>query len=169
MEVNPQTLQETKPGKPRKFKTAAEKLEPKLRIFVDKYIECGFDKAEAARLTWPEDVGQIEDSTFYQRGCNSLCKVRPVINMWLNESGYVPESLIPKFVDLLEATETRLFFKGDKVIEREVRDNQTQLKAAVELAKILGMYAPTRHEVTGKNGESLGVVILPKRNQDESK
>lgn len=38
------------------------------------------------------------------------------------------------------------------VLERNYKDNDTQLKALVELKKVLGIDAPAKMEITGENG-----------------
>lgn len=76
--------------------------------------------------------------------------VKEHITEYLISNGATKQMIREKFFELMNATETKFFQKDGVVIEtRDVESLGIQLKAAVEAAKLDGLYEPEKHEHSG--------------------
>ena len=93
--------------------------------------------------------------------------LRPVVIQWLEEQGFTKEGIMAEWLEDIHAEETK-FFQHEGVVtdERNVINYTARQKALENLGKIVGVYAPEKRELTGKDGEPLGVIVLPRRNQN---
>jgi len=96
------------------------------------------------------------DDSFRNVGCQNFTKCSDKIEKWLDENGLSENALKLKLLSLIEAKETKFFaFQGEVKEQIEVEAIETQRKALDMAFKVKGMNAPTKHELTGKDGKSL--------------
>lgn len=89
-------------------------------------------------------------------GCENFTKLNDKISKWLDETGLSENALKIKLLSLMEAKETKFFaFQGEIIEQVEVEAIETQRKTLDMALKVKGMNAPTKHELTGKDGKRL--------------
>lgn len=97
-------------------------------------------------------------------------QLRPVAAKWLEDHGFTIGDILREWAADLDATETKFFQHEGRVVEtREVVNYQARQNALTNIGKIKGVYAAEKRELTGKDGEPLGVIVLPRRNQESKK
>lgn len=93
--------------------------------------------------------------------------LRPVVAQWLDANGLTKGDILREWIADIDAKETKFFQHEGRVVEtREVINYTARQNALVNIGKIQGVYAPEKRELTGKDGEPLGVIVLPRRNQN---
>ena len=93
--------------------------------------------------------------------------LRPVVAQWLDANGLTKGDILREWIADIDAKEIKFFQHEGRVTEtREVINYTARQNALVNIGKIQGVYAPEKRELTGKDGEPLGVIVLPRRNQN---
>ena len=96
------------------------------------------------------------DDSFRNVGCQNFTKCSDKIGKWLDENGLSENALKLKLLSLMEAKETKFFSYEGKITDQiEVESIETQRKTLDMALKVKGMHAPTKHELTGKDGKPL--------------
>lgn len=103
--------------------------------------------------------------SFRNVGSQNYRKCADKISKWLDENGLSENALKIKLLSLMEAKETKFFSAPTKdedgnvsdifVKEVEIEAIETQRKTLDMALKVKGMHAPTKHELTGKDGKPL--------------
>jgi hypothetical protein len=89
-------------------------------------------------------------------GSQNLTKLKVKINKWLDDEMLSEDALKKKMLSLMEAKETKFFAHEGKITDRvEIEAIETQRKTLDMAIKVKDMYAPTKHQVTGKDGKKL--------------
>ena len=89
-------------------------------------------------------------------GSQNFRKLNDKINQWLDEEGFSEVALKIKILSLMNAKETKFFAHEGMISDRvEVEAIETQRKTLDMAIKVKDMYAPTKHQVTGKGGKDL--------------
>jgi phage terminase small subunit len=98
-------------------------------------------------------------------GYNTLKSLRQTAPEILEQIGCPVERLLKKFVDKLEAKETKFFDNRGVVIEtREVEAHEIQLRAGVELAKLHNLYPqPEYGNIAQSSGPTVHMVVTDAR------
>lgn len=96
--------------------------------------------------------------------CRRMKMLRPVVVQWLEERGLTKEGILAEWLEDIHAEETKFFQHEGKVTdERNVVNYPARQKALENVGKIIDVYAPEKRELTGRDGEPLGVIILPQK------
>ena len=132
------------------------KLNAWFRAFIDETCSTTFlNRTESAKAA--KYKCNSEDS-FRVVGSQNFIKLTDKIEKWLDEVGLSDNALKLKLLSLMEAKEIK-FFSHEGVVtdEREVEAIETQRKTLDMALKVKGMNAPTKHELTGKNGKKITI------------
>ena len=91
--------------------------------------------------------------------CRRMKVLRPVVIQWLEEKGLTKEGILAEWLEDIHAEETK-FFQHEGVVtdERNVINYAARQNALVNIGKIQGVYAPEKHEHTGKGGKDLNLM-----------
>lgn len=129
----------------------ASKLNLWLKHYLDEACSTTFlNKTESAKRA---GYKASSEESFRQIGCQNFTKLNDKISKWLDENGLSENALKIKLVSLLDAKETRFFsWEGQVTDQREVEAIETQRRTLDMAMKAKGMYAPEKHEHTGKDG-----------------
>ena len=96
------------------------------------------------------------EESYRSVGYQNFIKVADKIEKWLDEYGLSENALKIKLLSLMEAKETKFFaFQGKVIEKKEVEAIETQRKTLDMALKVKGMNAPTKHELTSKDGKPL--------------
>ena len=133
------------------------KLNLWLKHFINESCSTTFlNKTESARRAGYNCRTKNADNCFKTIGCQNFTKLNDKIGKWLDENGLSENALKLKLLSLMEAKEVRFFSNfGIVTDEREVDAIETQRKTLDMALKVQGMNAPTKHELTGKDGKPL--------------
>ena len=133
------------------------KLNLWLKAFIDEtnpatfMNQTGAAKAAGYRCT--------TDESFRAIGYQNFTKLHNRIELWLDEMGLSDARLMLKLIELLEAKETKYFQKDGVVTDqRDVEALEVQRRTLDMIFRMKGMYAPERHEHTGKGGGPIKAV-----------
>jgi hypothetical protein len=93
------------------------------------------------------------ENAFACIGYQNYRKVQSRIKEWLDDIGLSDARLKIKLVELLDAKETKFFQKDGMITDqRDVEALEVQRRTLDMIFRMKGMYAPERHEHTGKDG-----------------
>lgn len=150
--------------------TEEKKLTLKQRAWLDAYLEC-FNASEAARRAGYKCKTPDQ---FKVIGSQNLTKLNDLIEKWVDEQGLSDAKIKQKIMEGMEAKETKFFaYQGEVVETREVEALETQRRYVDMGAKVKGLYAPEKHELTGKDGGPIDLTTIvqrvTKKNESNSK
>ena len=130
----------------------------KLNLWFKHYLNDGcsttfLNKTESARRAGYK-CNSYE--SFRNVGHQNYTKLADKICAWLDDNGLSENTLKLKMLSLMEAKETK-FFSHEGVVtdEREIAALEIQRKTLDMALKVKDMNAPTKHELTGKDGKAL--------------
>ena len=133
----------------------------KLNVWLKHFLNEGcsttfLNKTESARRAGYNCRASNIEECFRNIGAQNYIKLTDKISTWLDDNGLSENTLKLKLLSLMEAKETK-FFQHEGVVtdEREVAAIETQRKTLDMALKVKGMNAPTKHELTGKDGKPL--------------
>jgi len=124
------------------------KLAVWLRAFLNDGSTTFLDKTKSAKAA---GYRCKNEESFASIGHQNFRKLRDTIEKWLDDQGLSEAALKTKMISLLNAKEVK-FFQHEGIVsdQREVEAIETQRKTLDMALKIKGMYAPEKHEHTGK-------------------
>jgi hypothetical protein len=135
------------------------RLTVKQRKWLEAYLQC-FNRAEAARVA---GYKCRNDDHFRLIGYQNYVKLRDLIAQWIDENGLSEARIKEKIAAGMEAKETKFFAHQGVVVEqREVEALEIQRKYTDMAARVRGLYAPEKHELTGKDGQPISFAALVK-------
>ena len=104
-------------------------------------------------------MGDAEDNKTKSMAVSRKIRgMRSLIVKWLDEAGLSRNALLAGWLD--ETHANRFDSEGN---ETDIPDYAVRQKAREHIGKIQGIYAPEKREHTGKDGEPLGVIVLPQK------
>ena len=97
----------------------------------------------------------------------ALMKERSPVQRALDACGWTVDDQIKRDLELQKAKMVKTFcHKGAIIVSEPMEDNATQVKAADQMNKIMGLYSPDRHEV--KEVEDFTLNIITGRGEEEN-
>ena len=131
-----------------------EKLSIRERKFI-KGLIAGKTPTQAMR-----DAGYKESTSMFMSG-KKVKDLQPVIRDLMEKRGLTDDLLLKKLEEELNAEETK-FFQHEGIVcdERNVIAHGPRLDALDKAFKLKGSYAPTKGELTGKDGRPLTVEVV---------
>jgi len=150
-------------GKESTKKERVSKLNVWLKHYLNENCSTTFlNKTESAKAAKYKCNG---DDSFRVIGSQNFSKLTDKISKWLDEHGLSENALKIKMLSLMQVKETKFFSAPIKdengivvdifVKEIDVEAIETQRKTLDMALKVRGMNAPTKHELTGKDGQAL--------------
>ena len=129
----------------------------KLNLWFKHYLNDGcsttfLNKTESARRAGYK-CNSYE--SFRNVGHQNYTKLADKICAWLDDNGLSENTLKLKLLSLMEVEETKLFVIDGKIKSKTIPAIETQRKTLDMALKVKGMNAPTKHELTGKDGKAL--------------
>jgi hypothetical protein len=151
-----------------KKKPRVSKLNVWMKHFLNESCSTTFlNRTESAKRARYKCNGK---NSFENVGHQNYRKCRDKIEKWLDEHGLSENALKIKMLSLLEAKETKFFSAPIKdetgnttdilVKNIEVEAIETQRKTLDMAMKMRGMFAPTKHELTGRNGGPVEILKM---------
>ncbi len=138
-------------------------LSPKMRSWLKHYLD----------HTSPETFGNASASakaagykcntqaSFESVGAQNYQKLRPLIEEWLDENALSSARLKQLLAEGLQAFETKFFaHQGEVITEKEVIPWGVRQKYLEMALKVKGLFAPEKHELTGKDGTAIDLTTL---------
>ena len=141
----------------------------KLNVWLKHFLNEGcsttfLNKTESARRAGYNCRSKNIEECFRNIGAQNYRKLSDKIGKWLDENGLSENTLKLKLLSLMEAKETK-FFHTPTVTKKgvarifvkkiQIEALETQRKTLDMALKVKGMNAPTKHELTGKDGKPL--------------
>ncbi len=146
-------MSEKRKKKPKTKGITTNKMALWLRAYLDEGARTFLNKGLSAKAAGYKCK---DDACFQSIGCENFRKLRDIIEKWLDENALSEAALKAKMLSLVNAKEIKFFSeKGVVTDQREVEAIETQRKTLDMALKVKGMYAPERHEHTGKDGKPL--------------
>ena len=127
-----------------------DELTPKQRKWLNSYLDC-FDQTKASR-----DAGYKckNENGFQVIGHQNYLKLKPIVEKWLAEEGLSDDRIKAKIAKGLEAKETKFFADKGKITDQvEVEAHGIQVKYTDMAAKVKGIYAAEKHNITVESYE----------------
>jgi len=141
----------------------AKTLSPKQRSWLKHYLDHTNKETFGNASASAKAAGYkcSNQTSFEAVGSQNARKLSPLIEEWLDENALSTTRLKELLAEGLQAFETKFFaHQGEVVTEREVIPWEIRRKYLEMALKIRGMFAPDKHEITGKNGGAIDLTTL---------
>lgn len=146
------------------------KRHPKMAAWLKHYLNMDDIKTYMNATASARAAGYdcISPNSFEVVGATNLRKFKPLISDWLDKNAVSPDIVLGLLGKSMRATRSIVFNTDSGIDEREIIDHQARVPALRLAAKVLGMEAPTKHELAGLDGKGLEVTIKPDMTPQEA-
>lgn len=135
-----------------------KKLSPKMRKWLKAYLD-ETNKETFGNATASARVAGYKcknPDSFEAIGHQNFRKLQDDIEKWLDESALSDAKLKKLLAEGLQAFETRFFaYQGSVITEKTVIPWEIRRKYLEMALKVKGLFAPEKHQITGKGGGPL--------------
>lgn len=146
-------------------------LTPKMRSWFRHYLDQSNPETFGNASASAKAAGYqcTSAASFENVGAKNFKRLSPHIEKWLDENALSSARLKELLAEGLQAHETKFFSnQGEIVTEKQVIPWEIRRKYLEMALKVRGMFAPDKHEITGKDGGAIDLTALVMELTDES-